>query len=122
MVVLQPLLEGRATHELRLKVQRPAVIHLACAIVLLAYNLPGRDGHQRTLRRVVAPHAVSSALREVVLHEEGIHVAHLVQRVGYRTQFVEVDDVHHRVMRLGSDALCVVVGVVEAEIIHHIAC
>ena len=117
VIFLQPLLECRATHELRLEVQRPSVIHLACAVVSLAYDLSGRDGYQRPLRRVIVGHAVFPAFREIVLHEEGIHIAHLVQRVGYRAQFVEVDDAHHRVIRHGSYALCVVVGVVEVEVI-----
>ena len=113
----EPLLECSAAHKLRLEVQRPAMIYLARSVVSFADDLSRRDGYQRPLRRIIVAHAVFPTLREIVLYEEGVHIAHLVQRVGYRTQFVEMDDAYHWVICLSSDTLCVVVGMVEVEII-----
>ena len=112
---LKPLLERRAAHELSLEMQRPTMIHFARAVVGLADDLSGRGRRQRAFRRVVVAHAVGGIGRIIVLHKKGVHVTHLVQRVGYRTQFVEMDDAHHRVMHLGSYTLCKAVGVVEVQ-------
>ena len=118
MVVVDTPSEVCAVQQLWREQQHPALDMYDFAIVAHTARLSRSRRCERTLRGIVAAHAVGRADGKVVLHEDGIH-AHLVQRVANLAQLVEVYDAHHRVKDLRPHIQSVVIGVVDVqEIIH----
>ena len=116
--MLQVAFKLGAPHELGIKHQHPAVIHLQVAVIWLASYLPWRVGKERTVGNLVSPHAVREIVGEIVLHENAVN-AKTIQRVPDRTHLVIVNDINVRMIDGSTDVVGVIIDMIQLQELFH---